>query len=126
MKKQKTLSEITSEVMDFANERGWVKEDPTSLINAIFIELGELADHYQWKHDFKEIKKLEGKKKKEVGYEFVDVFIYLLRLAYRSNIDVEKYFNEKMPKLKEKFKVGGDSKKAHAKYRKTGKNKTYD
>ena len=60
---------------------------------------------------------------------FVDVFFDLFRLANNSGIDIEKYFDEKIPKLEKKFPVGqtnDEIKKAHDDYRENGKNKTYD
>lgn len=119
----KTLKQITKDIDKFCKEREWNHSSPNSLIAAILIELGELAEHYQWQ---KEFKKLSKKEQKELGYEYVDVLFYFLRLASLSGIDVEKYFYEKLPKLEKKFPVGKDPVKAHKEYRKNGKNKTYD
>ena len=119
----KTLEEMTKDVEKFCDDRDWNHESPNSLIAAILIEMGELAEHYQWQ---KEFKKLSKKEEKELGYEFVDVLVYFLRLASRSGIDIEKYFYEKLPKLEKKFPVGKDALEANKEYRNNGKNKTYD
>ena len=118
-----SIKDLTKEVEVFCEKRGWGNEDPNQLISSILIELGELAEHYQWQHEFKE---LTEKEKREIGYEYVDVLFYFLRLASNSGIDIEKYFYEKLPKLKKKFPVGKDVKEAHREYREKGKNKTYD
>ncbi len=120
---EKSLKTMTKEVEEFCKKRNWNHESPNSLIAAILIEMGELAEHYQWQKEFKEFTE---KEKKELGYEFVDVLIYFLRLASKSGIDVEKYFYEKLPKLEKKFPVGKDALKANKEYRENGKNKTYD
>jgi len=119
----KSINDITDIIVDFVNARGWYDQDPNQLVTSIFVELGELAEHYQWKSEFWEMSEDE---KTEVGYEFVDVINYLFRLARNSGIDIEKYFDEKMPKLAKKFPIGGDSEKSHKEYRATGKNKKYE
>lgn len=121
----KSIADVTKIIVDFSNERGWVNENPSFLLNAIFIELGELAEHYQWQSDFTKIRAADKNTRTEIGFEFVDIIIYLFRFAERSGIDIEEYFDKKMPKLAEKFKVGADHSKAHKEYRKTGKNKLY-
>lgn len=119
----KTLTEIQKEIYVFINERNWNTEHPNELITSILIELGELAEHYQWKNEYE---KYSEERKKEIGYEIVDVFVYLCRLANDTGIDITKMFEEKLPELAKKYPVGGDHKKAHDEYRKNGKNKLYD
>ena len=107
----------------FCKERNWNHERPNSLIAATMIELGELAEHYQWKNEFE---KFEGDKKTEVAYEFVDVLFYLCRLANKSEINLTEAFYEKLPKLRKKLPIGKDSLEANKEYREKGKNKLYD
>lgn len=115
-----SIKELQKMVNKFSEERGWSHSDPNQLITSLMIELAELSEHYQWQSEFKQFK---GDEKIEVGYEFVDVFIYLLRLADKSDIDLEKAFLEKLPKLEKKFPIGSNQKKQHNEYRKNGKNK---
>jgi len=122
----KSIKQITDIIEKFCEERKWWNEDPNQLLTSTFIELGELAEHYQWKNKFE---KWDEVKKREVGYEFVDVIFYLFRIARQSNIDIEKYFDEKLPKLEKKFLIGQSSKEhfqIKKDYRKTGKNKLYE
>ena len=116
----KSIKELTKEIDDFSEVRDWANDDPNQLITSIFIELGELAEHYQWKNEFE---KFSEEKKLEVGFEYVDVIFYLFRLASKSGIDIEKYFNLKIKKLETKFPIGSDGTKQHLLYRKTEKNK---
>lgn len=120
---QKSLNQIQKEVDKFCEERNWNHESPNTLIAATIIEMGELAEHYQWQKDFKV---LEGDKKTEVAYEFVDVIFYLTILANKSGIDITEAFYKKLPKLKKKFPVGKSSLEANKEYRNSGKNKLYD
>lgn len=119
----KSLTQIQKDIDEFCELRGWNHSQPNSLIASTIIELGELAEHYQWQKEFKEFSKEE---KKELGYEFVDVLFYLCRLANRSGIDIQEMFYDKLPKLEEKFKIGKDSKEMNKKYRESGKNKLYE
>lgn len=122
----KSLKEITEIVHDFSEKRGWNNAIPNQLLVSIYIELSELAEHFQWSTEFEEI---DDEKRREIGYEFVDVVFYLFRLADKLDIDIEKYFMEKLPKLEEKFPIDVDEdvwRKAHDEYRKTGKNKLYE
>ncbi|KXK26548.1 MAG: hypothetical protein TR69_WS6001000554 [candidate division WS6 bacterium OLB20] len=121
----KSIQDLTDIVCAFADERGWANNDPNQLISSILIELGELAEHYQWKSRFPEFDK---QKKLEVGYEFVDILFYLLQLAAKSGIDIEAAFDSKLPKLHAKFPVGQtdeEFERTKEEYRRTGKNKLY-
>jgi NTP pyrophosphatase (non-canonical NTP hydrolase) len=117
------MKKIQEDVESFCKERGWGNNDPNQLITSAMIELAELAEHYQWQSKFKDF---DEKEKKEIGYEFVDVLFYLCRLANKSGVDIQKSFEDKLPKLAEKYPVGKDPKKAHEEYRKNGKNKLYE
>lgn len=120
--KKVDLNTISKEIQKFCDIRGWKHTDPNHLITSLNIEIGELSEHYQWEKTFK---KFQNDEKTEVGYEFVDVLFYLLRLAQLSDIDISKYFYEKLPKLEEKFPIGMKSKVANQEYRKSGKNRLY-
>ncbi|HQA98779.1 MAG TPA: dUTP diphosphatase [Candidatus Dojkabacteria bacterium] len=121
---KKCLNDYIQEVANFAEVRGWENEDPNELLTSTVIELGELAEHYQWQKEFK--KKYTEREKKEIGYEFVDVFFYLFRIIGHTGIDMDKIFDEKYKKLEKKFYIGANSRKQHEIYRKSGKNKLYD
>ncbi len=119
----KSFKEISEEVIQFCEKRNWQNANPNALISAILIELGELAENYQWDKEFKE---WDSDKKEEVGFEFVDVLFYLIRLADKSGIDIEEYFYKKLPKLEKKFPIGSNSLEQNKKYRDLGKNKHYE
>jgi len=74
-------------------------------------------------------KKYSDEEKKSIAFEIVDIINYLFRLANKSDIDIEKYWDMKMKKLEEKFPNGIDGqgyKKVKEDYRRSGKNKLYD
>lgn len=119
----KSLKQIQKDVDSFCEERSWNHEHPNNLITATVIELGELAEHYQWDNEFKKYSETE---KKEIGYEFVDVLFYLCRLANKTGVNIEEAFYDKLPKLAKKFPVGKNTLEANKEYREKGKNKLYD
>ncbi len=126
----KTFKEMVKIIDDFCEQRKWDNGEPNHLISSIYIELGELAENYQWQHKFN--KELTEEEKRVIGYEFVDVIFYLFRLASKTGVDIEKYFDEKVPKLQKKFPVkkvlglnNQSLREIHDKYRKEGKNKLY-
>lgn len=119
----KSLNELMKQVDEFGDSRGWENNDPNQLITSILIELGELSEHYQWSSRFKEYDETE---RKEMAFEFVDVLVYLLRLASKSKIDLDSLFQEKLQKLMIKYPINSDYYKQKELYRKTGKNKLYE
>lgn len=121
---KKCLNDYIQDVRDFAEARNWKNDDPNELLASTIIELGELAEHYQWQKEFK--KKYSEKEKQEIGYEFVDVLFYLFRMIGQMGIDMDKVFDEKYKKLEEKYYIGSVYEKQHKLYRKSGKNKLYD
>ncbi len=63
-------------------------------------EVGEVANIVKKivRGDFK-----LGEKKPDIQEELVDVFIYLLKLSYQLDIDLENAYIEKMKKNRERF-----------------------
>ena len=55
----KSLKDLAEIVDKFCVERGWKNGDPNQLITSTHIELGELAEHYQWQNKFKELSEEE-------------------------------------------------------------------
>ncbi len=119
---KRSLSDIQKEYIEFRRIRGWKLEDPNMVLGSLIVELGELAEHFQWKHKKHEMSEED---KTSFGYEFVDVLNYLMAIADIYDIDIQKYWEMKMPKLKEKFPLGKESLEANKEYRKLGKNKLY-
>jgi NTP pyrophosphatase (non-canonical NTP hydrolase) len=119
----KSLNQLIDQVADFSERRNWRNTNPNQLISSTLIELGELAEHFQWKNEFKEY---SDEEKLEIGYEMMDVLFYLFRLASKADIDLDKAFADKIKKLEVKYPVGSDWQTQHDKYRKSGKNKRYE
>ena len=84
------VSDLTALVRTFAEERDWEQfHSPRNLLLALVGEVGELAAEFQWIVDDNVVNVLEDPEKREaVGSELADVFIYLLRLADVTGIDL--------------------------------------
>jgi NTP pyrophosphatase (non-canonical NTP hydrolase) len=122
----KSISDLSEIIKIFSEDRGWQNNDPNQLITSLIIEVGELAEHFQWKNSFED---MTTEEKEALGYEFVDVIFYLLRLAEKSGINIEEYFDKKLPKLENKFPIGQtaeDHKKVKQEYRRSGRNRLYN
>jgi NTP pyrophosphatase (non-canonical NTP hydrolase) len=77
-------------VRAFADSRDWQQfHIVRNLVLALVGETGELAAEFQWIGDDEVVNALQGPTKREaVSLELADVFIYLLRLADVTGIDL--------------------------------------
>lgn len=98
----------------FANERDWEQfHSPKNLAMALIVEAAELLEHFQWlTTEQSEI--LPADKHREVELEMADIFIYLVRMCERLEVDLLKVVEEKIKMNEEKYpvdKVRGSAKK---------------
>jgi len=92
------LEDLQVQIRNFARERDWEQfHTIKNLILAVSGEIGELASVVQWISDI-DSSSLEADPKLRAAFEeeVADIFIYLLRLADVSNIDLIKVTKEKM------------------------------
>jgi len=108
------LHALTEQIRLFAHERDWDRfHSPKNLSMALIAEAAELLEHFQWATE-EESYSLDAAKLQEVKHEIADVFIYLVRLSDRLNIDLLAAAREKLELNKEKYpadKVRGDARK---------------
>lgn len=98
----------------FARERDWEQfHSPKNLAMALIVEAAELLEHFQWL-TLEQSESLASDKRREVELEMADIFIYLMRLCERLDVDLLKVVNEKIKMNEEKYpadKVRGSAKK---------------
>ena len=83
-----SLSDLTTQVRQFADERDWQQfHSPKNLASALIVEAAELLEHFQWLTTA-ESESLDAAKRAEVELEMADVLIYLVRLADRLDINL--------------------------------------
>lgn len=84
----KDIDELKQCLRDFAAERDWEQfHSPKNLAMALIVEAAELVEHFQWLTEA-ESRALPPEKREPVAQELADVFIYLVRLADRLDIDL--------------------------------------
>jgi len=83
-----SIAELEAALRAFAAEREWDQfHSPRNLAAALSVEAREVLEHFQWKTD-EQSRSLGGEQKEQVAMELADVFIYLVRLAERLDVDL--------------------------------------
>lgn len=92
------LKQYQGKLAKFAEERSWEQfHSPKNLSMALSGEAGELVELFQWlTEEQSKIESLDGDTISSVKDELADIFIYLLRLADKLNIDLEKAVKNKI------------------------------
>ncbi|SDZ67725.1 NTP pyrophosphatase, house-cleaning of non-canonical NTPs [Variovorax sp. YR266] len=90
------IQQLTQDLRDFAQVRQWeMFHSPKNLASALSVEAAELLEHFQWMSEAKS-RNLTAAKRTEIGTEIADVFLYLLQLADKLDIDVIEAAKSKM------------------------------
>ncbi len=91
-----SLREIQQRLRDFAADRDWNKfHSPKNLSMALIAEAAELIEHFQWLTE-EESSSLDRDKKREVESELADIFLYLLRISDKLEIDLLQAAKDKI------------------------------
>lgn len=98
---------LKRKLASFAKARNWDKyHTPKNLAMALASEAGELLDVFQWLTE--EESKKENIDKKTLAHaeeEIADIMTYLIRLADKLDIDLEKAVNRKIKINGKKYPV---------------------
>jgi NTP pyrophosphatase (non-canonical NTP hydrolase) len=99
------LEKLQQAIQQFSLDRDWDQfHSPKNLSMALNVEAGELLECFQWLSE-KQSKDLNDEQISEVSDELADVFIYLIRLAEKLNINLIEVANNKIKKNGEKYPV---------------------
>lgn len=101
------LDKIRQGFTSLADENEWhPMHSPKNLVMALAVEVGELLEHFQWLDDqaSRDLKNIPTDKA-EVADEMADVFMYLLALADKLDIDLQIAAETKMEKLLQRFNL---------------------
>ncbi len=83
-----SIQELKERLLRFARERDWEQfHSPKNLSMALAGEAGELLEHFQWITE-EQSQNLDEDRKEAVALEMADIFIYLVRLAERLDINL--------------------------------------
>lgn len=104
---ESSVAALTSLVRAFATSRDWQQfHSARNLVLALVGETGELAAEFQWISDDNIVNALQDADKREaVGSELADVFIYLLRLADVTEIDLVDELKKKIAINEKRYPV---------------------
>lgn len=110
------LEKLSSELRKFVEEREWDQfHSVKNLSMALSVEVSELMEILQWMSEEDSNKMASNKKlMTKVEEEVADIFIYLMRIVNKLDIDLELVTYAKMKKNSEKYPVElarGNSKK---------------
>ena len=99
------LAAFHARLRAFVAERDWAQfHNPKNLAMALVAEAGELVEHFQWLTP-EQADRLGSAQRDEVAMEIADVFIYLLELADRLEIDVIESAERKLARNAERYPV---------------------
>lgn len=108
------IKKLQEKLQNFADERDWEQfHSPKNLVMALSGEVGELTEHFQWLTE-EQSKDLSDDKLIEVGEELADILMYLVRLADKLGVDLDKVIERKLTINAQKYparKVRGSAKK---------------
>jgi dCTP diphosphatase len=112
--KHMSLDELRAALRQFAADRDWDQfHSPKNLAIALSVEAAELLEHFQWMTEAESMS-LDPDKQAKVREELADVFLYLIRLADKLDIDLTAAATEKLTLNEARYpaeKVRGSSKK---------------
>lgn len=99
------LDKIKNIIREFAKQRDWDKfHTPKNLSMALSVEASELVEIFQWLSQ-EESKNIDSNEIQNVKDEVADILIYVIRIADKLNIDLEKAVLEKIDKNNEKYPI---------------------
>lgn len=110
------LKKLNQDIQDFVTERDWEKfHSVKNLAMALSVECSELLEIFQWmsEENSNQVKSNTIVMEK-VQDEVADIFLYLMRILDKTEIDLETAVRNKMNKNVLKYpadKVKGSSKK---------------
>ena len=111
----KSLAALQERLRAFAQARDWEQfHSPKNLAMALIVETAELVEHFQWLTE-EQSHAIDPAKREQVALELADIFIYLVRLADRLDIDLMDAAARKIALNEQRYpadKVRGSAKKA--------------
>jgi len=100
------LDDLRGELRRFAAARNWEQfHSPKNLAAAMSVEAAEVLEHFQWLTE-DQSRGLSDAKRSAVAHELADVFLYLMQLADKLDVDLIAAAKEKMQLNATKYPTG--------------------
>ena len=97
------LTEILVRLQSFTNERDWEHfHSPKNLSMALSVEAAELLEHFQWLTEVQSYS-ADIVDRDAVAKEIADIQIYLVMLADKLDVDIERAVLEKIGENADKY-----------------------
>ena len=91
-----SLDDLRARINTFVQERDWEQyHSPKNLAMAMIVEAAELVEHFQW-NTIEQSYQLSAEKREQVSHELADTFVYLLRIAEVTGVDLITATNAKI------------------------------
>ena len=105
MSRKLNLESLRTQLSQFVAERDWDQfHNPKNLAMALAGEAGEVLEHFQWLTP-EEAATLPPATRAEVALELADVFLFLLRLADKLDVDLLDAGARKLAINRERYPV---------------------
>ena len=99
------IDKIKQKLKKFSDERNWDEyHNPKNLSMALSVEASELVEIFQWL-TIEESKSLDDKQIQATKEELADILIYLIRIADKLDINLEKAVEKKIKLNAKKYPV---------------------
>lgn len=99
------LTGIRERLKIFANERDWDRfHSPKNLSMALSVEAAELLENFQWLTEAQSLS-ADSIDRDAVAKEIADIQIYLVMLADKLGVDIERAVQEKIGENADKYPV---------------------
>lgn len=109
------LEPLRKRLAAFAAQRDWDQfHSPKNLSMALIAEAAELVEHFQWRTE-QQSNELDSKTQDAVALELADIFIYLIRLADKLDVNLLDAADRKIAINETRYpvdKVRGDARRA--------------
>jgi NTP pyrophosphatase (non-canonical NTP hydrolase) len=111
MERSPTIQELTDAMNAFVEAMGWYRSDsqcqqtPRNIAISLAIEAAEVLEHYQWE---------PTANPEALAEELADVALYLLQLAYLTDIDLGQAIMDKLAINYHRFSAGQKESELHA------------
>ena len=103
------LTEIRKRLKSFTNKRDWERfHSPKNLSMALSVEVAELLEHFQWLTEAQSLS-ADSIDRDAVAKEIADIQIYLVMLADKLGVDIERAVQEKIDENADRYPVDGPS-----------------
>lgn len=96
------MQAIHQKIVEFRDQRDWKKHhNGKDLAISISLEANELLENFQWKSSEEAMRE----SRQNIKEEMADILIYLIQMADKLEIDLEKEVYKKLEKNAEKYPV---------------------